>query len=159
MYCNRCGTTLPPQQTVCPSCGQVQPTSAAQSRLAAHLRLLGIFWIIMGALIALGALALLTMGSFAGMFMRGPDIPVPARLVGPMVLWIAGIIVAASAAVTIAAGYGLMKVRPWARVLAIVLAFLALLHIPFGTALGIYTLVILLPGEAGQEYERMAATV
>ncbi len=56
------------------------------------------------------------------------------------------------------AGYGLLKVRPWARVPSIVLGFLALLHIPLGTALGIYTLVILLPSEAGREYQRIAAT-
>jgi len=37
-----------------------------------------------------------------------------------------------------------------------VLAFFALLNIPLGTALGIYTLWVLLPLESGQEYEQLA---
>jgi hypothetical protein len=40
--------------------------------------------------------------------------------------------------------------------LGIVLAFLALIRIPFGTALGIYTLWVLLPESSGQEYDALA---
>jgi hypothetical protein len=40
--------------------------------------------------------------------------------------------------------------------LAIVLAFFALFHVPFGTALGIYTLWVLLPSEADREYEEQS---
>jgi hypothetical protein len=36
--------------------------------------------------------------------------------------------------------------------LTIVLAFIALFHVPFGTALGIYSLWVLLPAEADAEY-------
>ncbi len=162
MYCNRCGTTLPPQQSVCPSCGQVQLASQAQSRLASHVHLLGIFWMIIGGLFALGAFGCLVSGSMMGVFMRAgsPDANVPehVRLIMPAIIWSVGIFLAILAVVGFAAGYGLLKVRPWARVLAIVLGFLALLHIPLGTALGIYTLVILLPSEAGQEYQRIAVT-
>jgi hypothetical protein len=38
-----------------------------------------------------------------------------------------------------------------------VLAILALFHPPFGTALGIYTLWVLLSDEGGAEYRRMTA--
>jgi hypothetical protein len=41
------------------------------------------------------------------------------------------------------AGWGLLKFRPWARILGIVLAVLCLIHIPFGTLLGVYALIIL----------------
>ena len=75
MYCNHCGTTLLPQQNVCPSCGQMQPTAQAQSRLASHVHLLGIFWIVIGALSGIGALVLLAIGSMAGAFMHVPDVP------------------------------------------------------------------------------------
>ena len=44
----------------------------------------------------------------------------------------------------------------WARILAIILAFLSLIHVPFGTALGIYTLWVLLPASSEQEYQRIA---
>ncbi len=47
--------------------------------------------------------------------------------------------------------------EPWARVVVLVLAFVSLFtNIPFGTALGIYTMWVLLPAESEQEYEAMA---
>src|SRR5262245_29651915 len=48
----------------------------------------------------------------------------------------------------IIAGIGLLKFRPWARILAIILGALHLLSFPFGTALGVFTLVVLLNPEA-----------
>jgi hypothetical protein len=54
--------------------------------------------------------------------------------------------------------WGLFQREPWARVLGLVLGFLALLRPPFGTALGIYTLWVLLPERSGQEYERLSRT-
>jgi hypothetical protein len=41
------------------------------------------------------------------------------------------------------AGFGLFKHKSWARILAIILAILNLILFPIGTALGIYTLVIM----------------
>ena len=41
------------------------------------------------------------------------------------------------------AGIGLLTLRPWARILGIVISALDLAHIPFGTALGIYGLWVL----------------
>jgi hypothetical protein len=43
----------------------------------------------------------------------------------------------------IAAGIGLLKYKPWARILAIVLSVINLIHIPFGTVVGIYGLWVL----------------
>ena len=40
-------------------------------------------------------------------------------------------------------GLGLIRHKEWARILILVLAFLSLVHVPFGTALGIYTMIIL----------------
>jgi hypothetical protein len=39
---------------------------------------------------------------------------------------------------------------------AIVVGIVALLHPPFGTALGIYTLWVLLTDQGGVEYDRLA---
>ena len=47
----------------------------------------------------------------------------------------------------IIAGIGLLKFRPWAPILAIIVGALHLLSFPFGTALGVYTLVVLLNAE------------
>jgi hypothetical protein len=49
--------------------------------------------------------------------------------------------------------WGLFERQPWARTLGIVVSFLALLRMPFGTALGIYTLWVLLPESSAREYE------
>ena len=46
------------------------------------------------------------------------------------------------------AGYGLLKRRPWARILAIIVGALHLYNMPLGTALGIYTFVILADAKA-----------
>jgi hypothetical protein len=54
------------------------------------------------------------------------------------------------------AGWGLLERQSWARILAIVLAFLSLIHIPFGTAIGVYTLWVLLSSSSEAEYQRMA---
>jgi hypothetical protein len=45
------------------------------------------------------------------------------------------------------AGIGLLKMRPWARIVAIVVGALHILSFPLGTALGIYTLWVLLNAE------------
>ena len=46
------------------------------------------------------------------------------------------------------AGYGLLRRKPWARILAIVVGALHLYNIPIGTVLGIYTFVILADARA-----------
>ena len=45
------------------------------------------------------------------------------------------------------AGIGLLKMRPWARIVAIVVGALHILSFPLGTALGVYTLWVLLNPE------------
>jgi glucose uptake protein GlcU len=68
-------------------------------------------------------------------------------------LTVVGFFVLAKAAAGFIAGWGLLHREPWARLLTVVLGFLALIHIPFGTALGVYTLWVLLPAKAEEEYE------
>jgi hypothetical protein len=47
----------------------------------------------------------------------------------------------------IIAGIGLVKKRPWSRILALIVACFKLLNLPFGTALGIYAFWVLLQEE------------
>lgn len=56
---------------------------------------------------------------------------------------------------TIIAGAGLLMAQSWARMLAIVLGIIRLINIPFGTALGIYTLWVLLPDQSNIEYGQL----
>jgi hypothetical protein len=53
-------------------------------------------------------------------------------------------------------GYALLTRQPWGRIFGIVFGILALIHLPLGTALGIYTLWVLAPGISGDEYAALA---
>jgi len=57
----------------------------------------------------------------------------------------AGIVLALFGVLHLVLAWGLFEREPWARFLGLALGFLALLRFPLGTALGIYTLWVLLP--------------
>jgi hypothetical protein len=67
-----------------------------------------------------------------------------------------GTLVALVAVLSLAVGWGLYQRASWARMLALVMAFFSLLSIPLGTAIGIYTLVVLLPAESEAEWKQIA---
>ncbi len=67
-----------------------------------------------------------------------------------------GVFLAIKGGAGILAGVGLLQRQGWARVLAIVVAIFALLSVPIGTALGVYTLWVLLSPNADTEYQAMA---
>ena len=50
----------------------------------------------------------------------------------------------------IIAGVGLLKFRPWARIVTIVLSALNLMNIPFGTILGVYGLWVMLSDDGSR---------
>ncbi len=53
-------------------------------------------------------------------------------------------------------GIGLLKMKPWSRMLVLVLGFLNLMNIPFGTALGIYTIWALLQDESEKLFKHQS---
>jgi hypothetical protein len=77
----------------------------------------------------------------------------PTAFLHPLLTFV-GLFILAKAAAGFAAGWGLLQREPWARVLALILAFLGLINVPFGTALGVYTLWVLLPAQSEEEYEK-----
>src|SRR5439155_13151400 len=154
----RCGTALQPDYTLCPKCGAALSSvtttlNPGQDRLDRHLRTLGTLWIIAGALFLIPAAIMLALGGAARFVIHGEPF---ARFFGPIVLSMLGAGFSILAAGGICVGWGLMQRQSWARIAAIILAILALFHPPIGTALGIYTLWVLLSDDAGGEYERMA---
>ncbi len=157
MYCNYCGAVMGPRQSVCPSCGKPAPIiEDYEAKLRDHLRLLAILWLVVAALWVVPAGVLFALGTAigTGIHIATPD--TPATIFVPILFYSIAVFLLIGAAGSFFAGWGLLKLRPWGRVVALVLGFISLLHPPFGTALGVYTLIVLLPGSAGQMYERIA---
>jgi hypothetical protein len=164
MFCDRCGASVEPGQAFCGKCGKqiVGPISGMQSypgRVQHHAHLLGILWLAMSAFNAVGSIVLLMLGNVLFPHLREmKDVPsdVPVGFLTALFTTL-GIIVLAKAALGFLAGWGLMQRETWARVLVLVLAFISLFNIPFGTAIGVYTLWVLLPGQSQQEYDAWVA--
>ena len=160
MFCDRCGTALQAGQGFCSQCGKevtqgMHLASPRPSRVQEHLRLLGILWLALSALNAVGGAILFVIANtlfrhhWPGM---GPD-EGPRLFLHPFLSFL-GVLILLRSLVGFIAGWGLLQRESWARVLTLVVAFLSLFSIPFGTALGIYSLWVLLPAESDREYER-----
>lgn len=169
MFCDNCGASILAGQNFCSKCGKQlvntvhpvaqeppadrrsSPLPPAQSRIEKHTRILGILWLVISIVRLVPAFGLWFGSGIAMHF-----IPFPFRaFVWPIAGFI-GMFLAASAVAGLLAGWGLMNYRPWARVLALILGVISLIHFPIGTALGIYTLWVLLPAESEREFQRLA---
>ncbi len=163
MFCDACGTQLQSNQQHCSGCGKAITGAIVgyplRSRLQEHVRLLSILWFAFSAFEIIGGIVLLVLANtiFARM-MEMADGPRPPAAFLHVLFTFLGIFVLAKAVAGVLAGWGLLNREPWGRVLALVLGFLALIHPPLGTALGIYTLWVLLPANAEAEYARYQST-
>ena len=108
-----------------------------------HVTVLGILYIAFSALGLLLAVIVFAAVVGGGIISGDSEAMAITAIVGPAVaaflllLSIPGLI----------GGVYLLKRRPWARILGLVLGFLNLIEIPIGTALGIYTIWVLLKNE------------
>ena len=62
MYCNQCGKELQGNQQFCSSCGAAVGVAAMpvrQDPMERHVHLLGVLWLVLGLLTALGGVAVL----------------------------------------------------------------------------------------------------
>ena len=153
MFCDGCGTQISGSATFCSRCGKslgTTPLMPRQGRIAGHVRLLGILWLAISALRLIPGLFLVALGS-ARLF--PPDVPQFVHAILPAI----GMAFLICAAVGIATGWGLLAQQSWARMLAIIFGAFSLIDIPFGTALGVYTLWVLLPAESEQEYRTLSS--
>jgi hypothetical protein len=158
MFCDGCGLAVQPGQAFCSKCGKqiVGPVSFMQprpGRVQEHVHLLGILWLAMSAFNAVGGVVLYVVANtvFAHLNQLGAP-EAPTAFLRPL-LSVIGILVLAKAACGFIAGYGLLQRESWGRVIALVLAFISLFHVPFGTALGVYTLWVLIPSRSQEEYD------
>jgi hypothetical protein len=125
-------------------------------RVQGHVHLLGIVWLAISAVNTIGGVVLYVLANtlFAHPHELGAP-EAPTAFLRPL-LSVVAIFVLAKAACGFIAGWGLLQREPWARIVALVLGFIALFHIPFGTAVGVYTLWVLLPAQSQEEYDAMA---
>lgn len=114
-----------------------------------HLRTLGIFWIIYGILRLIAAVCLFVYNGTATLMFGAllDRVPNPFALMADFHFVYAALIALSvlCGVFGILAGVALLGGGRSGRKLALIAAFLSLCEIPFGTTLGIYTLVVLLP--------------
>jgi hypothetical protein len=139
------------------------PPVAYVPRVQSHVRTLGILWCVFGGYRVFAGIAasLFLLGmAHNGFFERfSPDRSFPFAAFTPMMGGIAALVLVMSiggAALAFLTGFALLNRKSWGRTLAIVAAVLALIKIPLGTGLGIYTLWVLVPARSGVEYDAMA---
>ena len=159
MFCDGCGAAVQAGQAFCSQCGkQIVGTVAfsqqLQSRVQQHLHLLGILWLAFSAFNAVGGLILFVLANtlFAHLHEMGAPPQVPTGFLQSLLSTVA-IIILAKAVCGFIAGWGILHRESWGRIAILVLAFISLFHIPFGTAIGVYSLWVLLPAQSEREYD------
>jgi len=122
---------------------------SAAGKLSADRRILGVLWLGYGAFrLVMGICLFLLSGTATVMFgALLTRVPNPYTLMADFHIIYVGILVLSvlCSLFGLLAGLALLANQRPARMLALVAAFLSVSEIPFGTTLGIYTLVVLLP--------------
>jgi hypothetical protein len=160
MYCSSCGQPIAPYQQACAQCGRsaMPPGYAPYTRVQRHVHVLAVLWIIYSAFAVLAWFMAIPFLGFIfthgnhGVFHR--DFMFPGSL-GWLIPFATTVIYIRSA-LGLLVGFGLLRRERWARTLALIVSVLMLFKVPFGTALGIYTLWVLVPVQSAQEYEMIA---
>jgi len=179
MYCGHCGAQIDETLRFCTKCGKPIATiddgallsrsvagssPAAVQSMNGHIRVLGISWVIYSGFRILMAGWLIVfsrvfMPVFQDAFPHDNDVnfaPLLRMMSGFYI--VTGIWSIIAAAVGFWAAWALLKRERSGRTIALIIAFVSLISIPFGTALGVYTLVIMLSKNAEQTYNALVAT-
>ncbi len=121
-----------------------------QQEMDKHVTAIGILYIIYFGFALLVAALIFSILSGTGLLSGNPDSMKILTLIGSIVaayvllVSLPGLIV----------GIGVLKRQNWARILAIIVGALNLLNIPFGTALGIYTIWVMTHDQVKSLFER-----
>lgn len=127
--------------------------------MATHVRILAWFNIVLGALGVLAAAV-----TFAGLSIIPAIITtaaeqaaaLPVQWIQIMITAIVGLILVLSLP-SLILGFGLYNLRPWARILGLVLAAIHLLNVPIGTVISLYAFWVLLKPETEGLFRQNAA--
>jgi hypothetical protein len=107
--------------------------------IESHIKTISILHIVHSAILAL-------IGLFVFFLLAGVGVAVQdetAMLVLSIVGVVVGVLLILVAIPGVVGAIGLMQYRPWGRILTLIVSFLKLVDIPIGTALGVYSIVIL----------------
>lgn len=177
MHCNHCGAVLNAGAQVCTACGaRVLPGPvmartgvgatmgvATSDRVRRNIGLLAGLWMLNGILRLMEVCYFTFIGHalFPSIFAAhnwgswGVPFRWSAWPLSMGLAWIA-ILFGFFGIVHLILAWGLYERKQWARPLGLVIGFLALVRFPLGTALGIYTIWVLLPEVSGREYDQIA---
>lgn len=118
-----------------------------------HIQLLGIFHIVYHGICLLVGIGLFVLLAAIGAI-TGDETAV--GILG-FVGFVLGGFFSVIAIPGIIAGIGLLNLRSWARILAIIMACIGAFNIPIGTALTVYTFWVLLKDDAIKEFSHSPA--
>lgn len=118
-----------------------------EKQVKQHIPVIGMLHLIGGILFALAGIFVFAFLTSIGAV---TDDPTAFRILGITGISV-GVFLVVLSIPGIAAGYGLLRRRHWARGLAIAVGILQLINFPIGTIIGIYTFIVLAPTEA-EEY-------
>lgn len=182
MYCSGCGEALA-GRAICPRCGRIHQVAGLGARaypsmatpvamplaiLERRINSLAVVWLVYAGFVALFGLMAL---AFAHAFMAGhmgPHMDSWYRDYGfghhpwnrpamPFFFWkFASVGLFLKVGLALAGGMGLLRKARWGRPVVIAAACFALFSFPFGTALGIWTLVVLLNSYNAAGYMALA---
>ncbi len=174
MYCNECGQALVAGQAFCPRCGRASgmtapPPGAGNPNLYGQFPLaqverkvnaLAVAWLVYAGLIAVTGFVGLAFAQALMTHMRPWQHGMWHTWEGPFMpgffLKFAWLAVGVRLGLALAAGYGLLQKARWGRAVAIVAAILSLIHLPFGTVVGVWTLVVMLSAPNVMGWEMMS---
>lgn len=114
------------------------------SRIEKHITLVAVFHIVYHALGFLFGLGIFSVLALIGALV---DDPFAARIIWWIGTFIGTFLIVLSVP-GVVAGIWLLRRKEWARILTLIVGALGLVDIPLGTALGVYTLWVLIQDEA-----------
>jgi hypothetical protein len=166
MYCQHCGKLGDGISRYCTGCGNSSPSYApgreiksAKQKLEGHIKVMGVLWLAYSALRVLAGMMVLAFSHFIVPIIANampPDAsPFPVANFLQAIYGFVFVYCVITGILGAIAGYGLLQRQSWGRTMALVMAFISLFSLPFGTAMGVYTLIVLLPADASENYDRL----
>lgn len=177
MYCQYCGAQLTADARFCHTCGKPTPVGIVaaaatapavlvnpEEALSRTLQTLAILWGIYSGFRVLMTIWVVVAGQVFLPLVNNVLAQMPQHIDAyPFFRFVSGMIAVtaffsvATGALGLWAAWALWKHDSSGRIVALVAAAISLINVPFGTALGIYTMVVLLPEGRAESYARLGA--